>query len=107
MTQSDLVSLIGDILTQLDVTLVNIGDPSTAEWQELYALRKHLDDQQRELVASTIESDDAGFAVAAGVIQTATDQLDEQIKAQDKIDAVIKIVSQVSANLDQVLKMAV
>lgn len=104
MNQSGLVNIIANILTQLDNRLMSL-DSSTAEWQQLYALRKHLDDQQRELVADTIRCDDPDFAAAAGVIQTATKQLDEQIRAENKMDAAIKTVSQVSASVDQILKM--
>jgi len=104
VNQADLVNLIANILTQLDNALMNL-DPSSASWQQLYALRKHLDDQQRALVASIIQTNDPEFAAATGVIQTATNQLNQQINAQNKIDAAIKTISQVSASLDQILKM--
>ena len=104
MTQTDLVNAIGNVLTQIDTALMGL-DPSMGQWQQLYALRKHLDDQQRSLVAATIQADDVAFTQAAAVVQLATRQLNAQIAAQNQIDSVIKTVSQISASLDQILKM--
>jgi hypothetical protein len=51
MKLSQSVQVIGNLLTNIDTTLArdefHSSDPS---WQQLYALRKHLDDQQRTLV---------------------------------------------------------
>jgi high-affinity Fe2+/Pb2+ permease len=103
---TDLVTLIGNALTQLDTALTGsdlLNQP--AKWQQLYALRKHLDDEQRSLVQSDIESDDVEFQGLANLISTATKQLTQQINDMTKIDSIINIVSQIAADVDSVLQL--
>jgi hypothetical protein len=102
--QSDLVNSIGNTLTDLDNQLMAL-DPTSAQWSVLYAQRKHLDDQQRTLLAETIDTDDVGFQTLAGLITTATNELNAQLKAQNQLAAAINTIAQISASLDQVLKM--
>lgn len=105
MTQAELVTAIGNTLTQIDNTLV---DPAlisqSAKWQQVYAMRKHLDDQQRELVAAAIQDDDAGFQALTGQIQQAIKQLQQTIDNLKKIDSTINTIAQISADLDEILK---
>jgi hypothetical protein len=107
MDQSDLVTSVGNTITQLD-TLLMSGTPAfnSPPWQQLFALRKHLDDQQRALVQQAIEANDATFQNAAGTIQTATKNLTAAINQQATVDSIINIVSQISAGVDAVLKIA-
>ena len=107
MDQSALVTSIGDTLTQLDTELMSsdLSNNQPAKWQQLFALRKHLDDQQRMLVQQSIESDDASLETLANTIQAETKTLNQDIKDITKIDSVINIVSEISSNLDQVLKL--
>lgn len=107
MNQSDIVTSIGGTLTQLD-TLLMSGNPSfdSAAWQQLFALRKHLDDQQRTLVQQAIQSNDEKFQAIAATLQAATKTLTTEIAQQAAINAIINMVSQVSANVDQLLKLA-
>jgi len=106
MDQSALVTSIGNTLTELDTELMSEDlNNLPAKWQQLFALRKHLDDQQRTLVQQSIESDDASFQTLANTIQAETKTLNQEIKDIAKIDAVINIVSEISSNLDQVLKL--
>lgn len=107
MTQAELVTAIGNTLTQIDSTLMDpnlINQP--AKWQQVYAMRKHLDDQQRALVAATIEADDASFQTLTGQIQQAIKQLQQVIDNLKKIDSIINIIAQISADLDEILKAA-
>ncbi len=105
MDQVDLVEMIGDMLTDLDTQLVSPElTANQAKWTQVYALRKHLDDQQRELVKKTIGADDLVLKVNSGLIDTANTQLQAALGDMTKIDSVINIVSQVCASLDQVLK---
>ena len=105
MNQADLVTLIGSVLTQLDTTLMSSDlQAQPAKWQQVYALRKHLDDEQRALVQADIESDDAAFQASATLIDTATEQLNQQIADIAKIDSTINIVSLIAASVDSILK---
>ena len=107
MNEADLVTLSGDVLTQLDAILMG-PDLKTqpAKWHQLYAVRKHLDDEQRSLVQADIASDDAAFQASANTIATAVKQLKQQIDDMTKIDSIINIVSQIAANVDSILKLA-
>ena len=104
MTQADLVSTIGDVLTELDTELIAPELRNRpADWQQVYAMRKHLDDQQRLLVAATIHEDSPQFAVQADMIVAAANDLDGLIGDISRIDRVLQTVAQIAADLDQIL----
>jgi transcriptional regulator with GAF, ATPase, and Fis domain len=107
MNESDLVASVGNAITQLD-TLLMSGSPAfnSPPWQQLFALRKHLDDQQRTLVQRAIQANDETFQNAAGTLQAATKNLTAAINQQATVDSIINIVSQISAGVDTILKMA-
>ena len=105
MTQTELVTAIGVTLTQLDQTLMDpalVSQP--AKWQQIYAMRKHLDDQQRALVAAAIQADDPEFQALTGKIQVAIQQLQKVIDDLKKIDSIVNAIAEVSADLDEILK---
>jgi hypothetical protein len=105
MTQAELVTAIGETLTQMDDSLMDpVLQSQPAKWQQIYAMRKHLDDQQRDLVAAVIQSDDLAFQALTGKIQLAIKQLQHVIDNMKKIDAIINAIAEVSADLDEILK---
>ena len=107
MTPTQLVTAIGVTLTQLDQTLMEpdlVNQP--AKWQQIYAMRKHLDDQQRALVAAAIQADDPEFQALTGKIQLAIQQLQNVIDDLKKIDSIVNAIAEVSADLDEILKAA-
>ena len=107
MDQGDLVTSIGNTLTGLDTQLMSPDlSNQPAKWQQLYAMRKHLDDQQRTLLQQKIASDDTNFKVLANSIQAETTTLNQEIKDMTRIDSIIDLVSEISSNLDQVLNLA-
>ena len=79
-----------------------MSDPN---WQTLYALRKHLDDLQRLLVQATVEAADLAYVQLTKQISAANKDLQIVIKDLDKIDSIVKGVSQIAALVDQVLKL--
>lgn len=104
MTQTELVSSVGETLTSLDNTLMDpnlIAQP--AKWQQVYAMRKHLDDQQRLLVARQIDLDDDDFRTFTATIAAATVQLKKVIANMAQIDKILDAVAVISADLDQIL----
>ena len=106
MNQTELVTSIGNTLTKIDTALMGedlLDQPN--KWQQLYALRKHLDDEQRLLVKADIDSDDLKFQTLSGTIAVATKQLNQKINDMTKIDSIINIVSQIAANVDSVLQL--
>jgi len=104
MTKIDVVRQIGDVLTQVD-TQLSAPDfsPSTPEWQQLFALRKHLDDQQRELVQEIIQDDTTTFQGLAKQLSAAADSLKKVATGIAKIGSILKTVSEVSAIVDKIL----
>ncbi len=102
----DLVLVIGRTLTQLDGALAEpalIAD--RPHWQQMYAMRKHLDDQQRFLVGTTIQADDEGFQVLARLIDGSAAQLEQSIQHVARVNATLGMVARIAADLDQVLKL--
>ena len=104
MTLIDLASAIGDVLTQIDTTLQTPG-LSDADWQTLYALRKHLDDQQRDLIGESINEADAQYKSLTAQLNTASAQLKNTIGDLSKVATVISTVSQIAAYADQILSL--
>jgi hypothetical protein len=106
VNQADLVTSIGTTLTQLDTTLMSSDlQDQPNKWQQLYALRKHLDDEQRLLVKADLDSDDVEFQAQTTLISAATAQLNKQIADMTKIDSIINTVSQIAADVDSILKL--
>jgi len=107
MTKVELITAIGNTLTQLDNAL---ADPAlvnqAAKWQQAFAMRNHLDQQQRKLLVATIQSDDEDFQILTGKIQAATKQLQQTIDDLKKIDSIIDTIGEISADLDAILKAA-
>jgi hypothetical protein len=106
MTFIDLATLIGNVLTGIDSKLADPTFPmSDPNWQTLYALRKHLDDQQKRLIQATIVEDDQEYLNLTKQISTASAELKAVISEQAKINTVISDVSQIAAFVDQILKL--
>ena len=106
MRRQDLINEIGDLLTQIDSLLADPGvDPSSAGWQQLYALRKHLDDYQRELVMRDIETGTPDFASLAARLKASCDLMDALAKNLAKINQIIQTVAEAAGVLDQILKL--
>jgi ABC-type transporter Mla subunit MlaD len=106
MTLVELVTLVGNVITEIDSTLSDPSfDMSDPRWQALYALRKHLDDLQRSLVQATIQSSNAAYQELTGKIANANDNLQQVIDDITKVDTVINDVSKIASFVDQVLKM--
>jgi hypothetical protein len=100
----DLVIEIGDVLTQIDALLSSPGlSPSDPNWQQLFALRKHLDDQQRELVREVLQDNTASFNAIAAQLSLAADALDKVGTDITKIGKILDTVSLVASLVDKIL----
>jgi uncharacterized membrane-anchored protein YhcB (DUF1043 family) len=107
MSQLEIVQLIGTILTKLDMLLASPDLPqSSADWQLLYALRKRLDDQQRELVKDIFNQDTEEFKDLTQQLQTANKALQQVINDISKIATIIGYVSSIAAVADRLLAAA-
>ena len=103
MTLIQLVTTIGNVLTQIDTALQTPGmqDP---EWQTLYALRKHLDDGQRDLVRKSINEADNAYKALTTKLNTASNELKNALSDLTKVGNVITEVSKITSYVDQILK---
>lgn len=103
-TKVEMVTQIGDVLTSIDAILSAPDfSPSEPSWQQLFALRKHLDDQQRELVQEIIEDDTADFNAVAAKLGKAADALAKVGQDITKVGKILDTVSLVASLMDKVL----
>jgi uncharacterized protein YukE len=105
MTLIEVAKVIGDALTQIDTTLQTPG-LSDADWQALYAMRKHLDDLQRDLIGESIEQGNAQYQALTTQLKDATKALAQALADIKKVGDAIGILSQIAAYADQMLKLA-
>lgn len=107
MSQLEVVQLIGGILTKLDSLLASPDLPSSSpDWQQLYALRKHLDDQQRELVKAIFDQDTTQFSQLSDQLKSANNQLQKVIDDINEVATIIGYVSKAASVVDQLLSAA-
>lgn len=105
MTRIELATTIGNVLTSLDTILQN-PNLSDTDFQTLFALRKHLDDEQRDLIKASISEADAQYQALSSQLQAANTQLQSTIADLTKVGNVINIVSQIASYADQILGLA-
>lgn len=105
MTLIEVAKIIGDDLTQIDTALQTPG-LSDADWQTLYALRKHLDDIQRNLIQESINEADQEYQALTTQLQKASDQLATVITDLSKVSKIIAMVAQIAAHADGILNLA-
>jgi hypothetical protein len=106
MSLIDVAKTIGDDLTQIDTTLQTPGIPDP-QWQALYALRKHLNDIQCELIEESIDEGDPAYETLTAQLKAASVQLSAVLKDLTEVGTIISTVSQIAAYADQLLKLAV
>jgi hypothetical protein len=106
MTPIQLATLIGNILTQIDSKLADPQFPSSdPNWQTLYALRKHLDDLQRDLIKANITVANPAYPGLTKKIADASAEIKGVIKNADQVNRLMKDISEVAGLVDQVLKL--
>lgn len=107
MTPQELVRLIGNILTQIDDCLsrpdFSDNDP---HWHQLFALRKALDDQQRELVSAGFKQNSAAFTSATQALAQSNTQLQKTLADIQRIADTISTVTQIIGFVGQLLQFA-
>lgn len=104
MTLIEVATTIGNVLTQIDTTLQTPG-LSDPDWQTLYALRKHLDDEQRDLIKESINEADAGYQALTVQLKTASTLLTSVFGDLTRVGNIITTVSQIASYADQILKL--
>jgi hypothetical protein len=107
MTLVDVVTMVGDILTDVDVMLANSNLPSTdPDWQQLFALRIHLDTLQQQLVKLQLDLDTDQFKKLTDKLNDANTELAKKIEVLKKVSVTFKTIAQVAALVDQIIALA-
>jgi hypothetical protein len=97
-TLLDTVELIGDRITEIDMTLARIApsDPHTAE---LMTLRLQLDQQQQALLRRAFDENSAQFQSAAAALQTVNQSIGDSLRKIEHLASVIDNVSRLLASV--------
>ena len=100
----DLVGMVGNLLTDLDTTLSRTEfTRSNPLWQQLYALRLVLDDQQRSLVKLPIDENDESYRSASAQITSANREIAGVISDPKRLADAIQGVAKATASMDMFL----
>ncbi len=95
MTRSELIRLIGDVLTQMDV-LRSERTPGSSDRDRLDELRDDLDEYQRELVSALIDENTPGFndlTASLRVINAELNQtIDDLAELAETLEALVNFV---------------
>jgi hypothetical protein len=107
MSPQELIALIGDTLTQIDRCLAKPDFPDTdPRWHQLFALRKALDDQQRDLVAAEFQQNSQNYVTITQNLAGASQRLQTVIADIQRISDTISTVTQIVGFVGQLLTMA-
>lgn len=102
-----LIRLIGNLLTEIDDCLASPTFPdSDPRWHQLFALRKALDDQQRDLVSAEFQVNAPTYATVTQQIASANQQLQNTIANLQMIGNTIATVTQIIGFVGQLLQFA-
>ncbi len=97
-TLVDVVELVGNRITEIDMTLARIA-PSDPNAAELTALRLQLDQQQQALLRQAFDENSAQFQSAAAALQTVNESIGDSIRKIEHIASVIDNVSRLLASV--------
>ncbi len=97
-TLLDVVELVGNRITEIDMTLARIA-PSDPNPAELMALRLQLDQQQQTLLRQAFDENSAPFQSAAAALQKVNESIGDSIRKVEHIASVIDNVSRLLASV--------
>lgn len=107
MSPQDLITLVGNILTAIDACLASPDFPdSDPRWHQLYALRKGLDDEQRQLVTAEFNQNSSSYASITQDLTDADNQLQITIKDIQRVADTIATVTKIVGLVGQLLQLA-
>jgi hypothetical protein len=98
MTRLDVIRMIGDMLTEIDVKVGSLmpGDPNIVQLQDL---RRLLDSRQLMLARQAFDDNTPRFQAAAERLRA----VNREVRAQlDELDAVVAVIGNVTRFLDEV-----
>ena len=100
MTQLEVIRMIGDVLTEIDVAVGSLvpGDPDLTALQDL---RRLLDSRQLVLSRQVFDDNTASFQQAAAELKAVNDNIQGTIR---RIDEMAKVIENVTRFLGAVTK---
>jgi predicted transcriptional regulator len=112
----DLIKEIGDTLTTIDRAMAQIyyqatmaSGPGRDRLQQRYnsldQQRKHLDDQQRNLVKSTFDKSTSVYQQLADALGKANNNLSATLTGLADLDKALSTANQVISSVDQILQL--
>ena len=104
MDRNDLIKLIGDILTKLDVLRGSLL-PDAPERKDLDRLRSRLDLLQSELVQNEFDDRTADFKDAAAKIRSVNDDLRDTIGDIEKVADTLDILRRFVVAVDNLVSI--
>ena len=84
MTRIELIKLIGDVLTRIDVLRGSLA-PAEPSRTELDGIRKDLDRKQLQLSKNQFDDNTQAFIKATGQLEVINDDLKQTIKSVQKV----------------------
>ncbi len=105
MNQLDVVEMIGNQLTQIDMAIARLA-PSDPNAAELTALRRSLDLQQQLLVKQAFDENAAQFQEAAKNLRVVNDSIADSIQNIDRIATAIDGVTRFLTSVTNVVATA-
>ena len=106
MTRTELIKLIGDVLTKLDVLRGSLlpGEPNRIE---LDRLRKGLDSLQLKLVKNDFEDNTKKYLDATEKLRSVNGDLKKTITKLEKIVTTLETVKKLVAVVDEIISIAI
>lgn len=98
MTRLDIIRMIGDVLTEIDVTVGSLmpGDPAVTRLQDL---RRLLDARQLMLSREIVNENTVRFRKAADQLRAVNDEIGGTIR---RVENMTKVIEHVTRFLDAV-----
>lgn len=106
MTKSELIVLIGDVLTDLDVLRGSLN-PNLPSRKRLDSVRQELDASQRQLTNLVFKENTAQFVAITNQIKGLNEQLQKVVSNLDEIVATINLAVELTKKVEEIFLTAV
>lgn len=105
MTRTELIKLIGDVLTKLDVVRGSLL-PNDSNRLELDRLRKQLDGLQLKLSQNQFNENTQAFVKATGDLEAINKELKKTLNKIEKVVTTLETLKRFVTVVDDIVKIA-
>jgi methyl-accepting chemotaxis protein len=102
MTRLEVIKLIGDVLTRIDVLRGSLS-PDDPDRKELDSIRKDLDRKQLQLSKNQFDDNTQAFIKATGQLEAINDDLKQTIKSINKVAETLANLKRFVAAVDGIV----